>query len=88
MAGEASNPAPQSSLEREAKPEGYYEHCPEKPEDGPLDALTIAEKEAEKIALYKEAGKQPPIEAGIGISPEQKEKLQHEIEAHKHGEQQ
>jgi pimeloyl-ACP methyl ester carboxylesterase len=67
-------------------PEGYFEHGPVKPEDGPLNDLTIAEKEAEKIALYKEAGMVPPIEPAIGISPEQYEELQHEIEVHKHEE--
>lgn len=69
-----------------AAPEGYFEHGPVKPEDGPLNDLTIAEKEAEKIALYKEAGMVPPIEPSIGISPEQYEELQHEIEVHKHEE--
>lgn len=62
------------------QPEGYFERGPEKPEDGPLNDLAIAEKEAEKIALFKEAGKVPPIEPQIGISPAQYEQLQHEID--------
>jgi len=70
-------------LPEPVKPDGYFEQGPEKPEDGPLNDLTIAEKEAEKIALFKEAGKVPPIEPQIGISPEQYEALQHEIEVAK-----
>ena len=55
----------------------YFEQGPEKPEEGPLNDLAIAEAEAEKIALFKEVGQIPPIEPSIGISPEQYEELQH-----------
>lgn len=59
------------------QPEGYFPQGPEKPEEGPLNDLAIAEKEAEKIALFKEAGQIPSIEPSIGISPEQYDELQH-----------
>ncbi|KAG0601393.1 hypothetical protein M758_11G107000 [Ceratodon purpureus] len=58
------------------KPEGYFAQGPAKPEEGPLNDLAIAQKEAEKIALFKEAGQIPPIESSIGISPEQYDELQ------------
>lgn len=67
------------------KPKGVIPQGPEKPEEGALNDLTIAEKEAEKIALFKEAGLEPPIEPQIGLSPEQYDELQHEIEVkHSH----
>lgn len=69
---------PTKHREEPVKPEGYFEQGPEKPEDGPLNDLTIAEKEAEKIALFKDGRKVPPIEPQIGISPEQYEELQRE----------
>jgi len=74
----------QEPHERIKRPESVIPSAPEKPQEGPLNELAIAEKEADKIALYKEAGKETPIESQVGLSPEQYDELQSEIQERKH----
>nr|PNR30333.1 hypothetical protein PHYPA_026649 [Physcomitrium patens] len=74
----------QEPHERIKRPESVIPSAPEKPQEGPLNELAIAEKEADKIALYKEAGKETPIESQVGLSPEQHDELQSEIQERKH----